>query len=247
MRYDPTYSERCRLRDGTEVLVRCVRPEDKALLSEGFARLSPESRYRRFLGSKAALSAAELRYLTEVDGDRHFALGAQRVTDGAAAEGLGIARFVRDATDPEIAEAAIAVVDPAHGLGLGTLLLGRLVAAAVERGVRRFRCVVLATNDPMLRLFDALGLDAMTHHDRDLVLLDVPLPATTTPDGAPGSGGGVPAESALSGLARLLRLAAEGVLSVRARLAADDHRPPAVEAKEPELPSSAPIERGRDP
>ncbi|MCC6215200.1 MAG: GNAT family N-acetyltransferase [Polyangiaceae bacterium] len=247
MRYDPSYSEHCRLRDGTEVLVRCVHPGDKALLRDGFARLSPESRYRRFLGSKASLSDAELRYLTEVDGDRHFALGAQRLTGGVAGEGLGIARFVRDAIEPEIAEAAIAVVDPAHGLGLGTLLLGRLVAAAVERGVRRFRCVVLASNDPMLRLFDALGLDAVTHHDRDLVLLDVPLPATTADAGAPGAGGGVPAESALSGLARLLRLAAEGVLSVRARLATDDHGPPPAAAEEPAAPSSAAIEDGRDP
>jgi len=218
VRYDDSYSERCRLRDGTEVHLRCVRPEDKALLREGFARLSPESRYRRFLGSKPSLTDAELRYLTEVDGLGHFALGAQRVVGGAPGEGLGIARFIRDPDEPSIAEAAIAVVDTAHGLGLGTLLLGRLVAAAVERGIHRFRCVVLATNDPMLHLFDALGLDTVVHRDRDAVLLDVPLPEGSTLPDAPGTGGGVPTPSALGALAKLLRLAAEGVLSARTRL-----------------------------
>ena len=53
---------RTTLRDGTPVLVRPVRPNDKDLLRQGFDRLSPASRYRRFLAPVDELSEAELRY-----------------------------------------------------------------------------------------------------------------------------------------------------------------------------------------
>ena len=54
------------LRDGSAVLIRQVRSTDAPLLADGFARLSPRSRLMRFLSAKTALSAAELRYFTEV-------------------------------------------------------------------------------------------------------------------------------------------------------------------------------------
>src|SRR5262249_20428845 len=55
------------LRDGSEVLIRPVRASDAPLLADGFARLSARSRLQRFLSPKHALSAAELRFLTDID------------------------------------------------------------------------------------------------------------------------------------------------------------------------------------
>ena len=52
------------LKDGTRMLVRPIVPEDKDLLVEGFARLSPQTRFRRFLGYMDKLRAPLLRYLT---------------------------------------------------------------------------------------------------------------------------------------------------------------------------------------
>src|SRR4051794_27295802 len=66
---------RLRLRDGAEIIVREVTPEDKALLVEGFERLGEMSRYRRFMSTKRNLSVAELAYFTEVDHDLHEAIG----------------------------------------------------------------------------------------------------------------------------------------------------------------------------
>src|SRR6266568_8681079 len=80
-RFDGRYRETALLRDGSRVVLRLVRPDDKALLRRGFERLSPESRYRRFMSAKSQLTDAELAYLTEVDGWSHFALGA--VVEGA--------------------------------------------------------------------------------------------------------------------------------------------------------------------
>src|SRR5689334_12259749 len=91
------YRERAVLRDGTAVRLRLVVPEDKELLRAGFERLSPASRYARFLAPKFQLSDDELRYLCEVDHDRHVAIGALRDDGeaGAAPVGLGVARFIR--------------------------------------------------------------------------------------------------------------------------------------------------------
>ena len=76
MHFDADYCEHARLRDGREVVLRLIRPDDKELLRRGFLAMSPESRYRRFFTIKHELSDDELRYLTEIDGVRHFALGA---------------------------------------------------------------------------------------------------------------------------------------------------------------------------
>jgi len=64
------------LRDGSRVLIRQVRSAGAALLADGFSRLSPQSRWMRFLGGKGTLTAAELHYLTDVDHHDHEALGA---------------------------------------------------------------------------------------------------------------------------------------------------------------------------
>jgi hypothetical protein len=73
------------LRDGSTVLIRQVRRTDAPLLADGFARLSARSRQLRFLGHKKMLSAAELRYLTDVDHHDHEAIGALSPAEGAQA------------------------------------------------------------------------------------------------------------------------------------------------------------------
>lgn len=157
MFFDADYAEQATLRDGTVVVVRPIRPDDKELLRRGFLRLSPESRYRRFFAAKHDLSPAELRYLTEVDGIQHFALGA---TNADGSEGLGVARFIQLEGEPGVAEAAIAVADEHQGKGLGSLLFQRLVAAAAERGVERFRCEMLGSNQAMADLVLSLSPEA---------------------------------------------------------------------------------------
>jgi len=162
--FTPEYVERVTLRDGTAVLLRLLAPEDKALLLRGFERLSPESRYARFLVPKQRLTHDELAYLCEVDQETHFALGAIAEAGDGHGEpvGLGIARFIVMRTlpgEPVTAEAAIAVADEIQGRGLGRLLFLRLCAAAAERGVEQFACEVLCENHTMQRLIDHIAPD----------------------------------------------------------------------------------------
>ncbi|HUS30552.1 MAG TPA: GNAT family N-acetyltransferase [Kofleriaceae bacterium] len=157
--FNADYVEHATLRDGTPVLLRLVEPQDKALLQRGFENWSAESRYARFFVPKLRLSDDELTYLCDVDQESHFALGAIREGDGEP-RGLGIARFIRlpDVDGEAVtAEAAIAVSDEMQGKGLGRILFERLVAAASERGIERFRCDVLGSNSSMKTLIDSLA------------------------------------------------------------------------------------------
>jgi len=157
LRFGPQYTERQVLADGTRVTLRVVRPSDSALLADGFQRLSPESRYRRFLGVKNALSPAEIRYFSDCDGIDHFAIGAVVARPDGSEEGAGVARFVRVPDQPAAAEAAVTVVDGRQHNGLGYLLARRLISAAMERGIRELRFHVLRTNRPMLSIVSKLG------------------------------------------------------------------------------------------
>jgi RimJ/RimL family protein N-acetyltransferase len=142
------------LRDGSAVLIRQVRSTDAPLLADGFARLSPRSRWMRFVGAKTVLSAAELRFFTEVDHHDHEAIGALSAADG---RGVGIARYIRDAGDPQAAEVAVTVVDDWQGRGLGTELLSRLSDRARQADIHRFTALVAAENVTVAGLARKLG------------------------------------------------------------------------------------------
>ena len=137
------------LRDGSTVLIRQVHSADAPLLADGFARLSARSRQLRFLTPKKELSPAELRDFTDLDHHDHEALGALNHADG---RGVGIARYVRDADDPQAAEIAVTIVDDWQGLGLGTELVAQLSERARSEGIRRFTALVAADNPAMAGL-----------------------------------------------------------------------------------------------
>jgi len=209
------YVESATLSDGTPVVLRLVTSEDKELLRREFERWSHDSRYTRFHTPKQHLSEEELEYLTNVDQESHFAIGAiHRDGDGhGEATGLGIARFIRlpDVDgEPVTAEAAISVADRAQSKGLGRLLFLRLVAAAAERGIERFRCFVLDGNSSMEELIERIAPDHTTETDGGVMSIDFPVPAV--PPQAPT------AETPEGALYRLFRAVAEGAVRITRRL-----------------------------
>ncbi len=141
------------LRDGTPYRIRPIGVDDRHLMLACFERLSPESRRSRFFAVKPALSESDLAFLTSADGFDHLALGAIRLdARGEEVELLGAARCIRLGADSDSSELALAVADKAQGQGVGRLLLTHLTEDARARGIRRFRCEVLATNDGMRAL-----------------------------------------------------------------------------------------------
>ena len=182
---------RTKLRDGTPVLLRPIRPDDKARLAAGLERLSEASRFRRFMAPVTELSDEQLTYLTEIDYYDHFAWVA--ALEDHPDVGIGVGRYVRLQEDPQLAEAAVTVLDEYQGRGLGTLLVGLLAATARMAGIERFRAYVLEENEPMLELLRDLGADA-SYDSPGVLRVDIPLRGEPLPD---------------SPTARVLRLAAK--------------------------------------
>jgi ribosomal protein S18 acetylase RimI-like enzyme len=220
-----------RLTDGTPVQVRAIRASDAAELRRGYDRLSPRSRYLRFLAAAPQLTDEVVRYLTEVDGVDHVALVALRVSHDLKTEiGLGVARFFRLPETPEVAEVAVTVVDEMQGKGLGRLLTRLVAEAARERGIRAFRAEVAVENDAMRGLLAAAGA-TVVKEEAGTLIFDVPV----------GSPEGAAAQD--TPLARLLALAATFVAALRAAVPDGAPSDPP-EPSEPPAPADA-DSRGR--
>jgi GNAT superfamily N-acetyltransferase len=161
------------LRDGSRVVVRPVRADDRERLRAGFERLGPESRYLRFLAPMAELSEGDLSYLTDVDHHDHEALGA---LDPETGEGVGVARFVRCADRPDTAEAAVTVIDDWQGRGVGTALLDLLAERARDEGIVRFTALMLAENRDMLEVLEDVAPIHVVERQPGTIEIEVELP-----------------------------------------------------------------------
>jgi ribosomal protein S18 acetylase RimI-like enzyme len=147
--------------DGTRLRFRPIEAGDRDGLASLFARLSPESRRRRFLSAKRELSDRELDYLSDVDHVRHEAIAAIDQRDGSI---VGVARYALDGRRPGAAHMAIAVADELHGLGIGAALATRTVKRARANGVAVLIATTLSENRPARALVRRLGFRAVTAH-----------------------------------------------------------------------------------
>ena len=119
----------------------CV--SDRDALRTLFARLSPESRRRRFLTGKTELSDRELTYFTDVDHVHHEAVAAINRGNGSI---VGVARYVRWPERAGAADVAIEVADDLQGNGIGLMLAETLIRRAGENGINVLTATTLWEN-----------------------------------------------------------------------------------------------------
>ena len=141
---------------GVRILFRPIHPEDKDELQKAVARLSPRSRRLRFFAELDRFSEEDLRALTEIDYQDHFAWVAAAL-DQPGHPGVGVARWIRLRDEPQVAEGAVVVADEWQHRGIGRTLLWLAARSAVERDVRSFRVSVLGDNGPVLELLRRFG------------------------------------------------------------------------------------------
>ena len=144
-----------RLRDGRCVTLRAVRPQDKNEFRAAFNRLSPGSRYARFMSALRELPPKMLERATNPEESRELQLVAV-VREGEQEKIIGGARYAAGPRSSDC-EFAVAVADEWQGLGLARQLLEALMRTARARRFRRMEGYILASNSRMLGLAKRLG------------------------------------------------------------------------------------------
>ena len=153
--YPAQYSSRWKMKDGKEVSIRPIRPEDEPLMVRFHETLSDSTVYLRYFHMQrldARIAHERLIRKCFVDYDREIALVADRVeAETGRHELLGVGRLTRQPNFRD-AELGILVTDHCQGGGLGTELLARLIEVARKEKVQRVIAHILSENQAMLRL-----------------------------------------------------------------------------------------------
>jgi RimJ/RimL family protein N-acetyltransferase len=143
--------------NATRISLRQVGTGDRAGLAALFDRLTPESRYQRFLSPKYELTPHELTYFTDLDHVNHEAIAAVDERDDSI---VGVARYVRHAGRADVAELAIEVADAFQGMGIGTALASLTIHHAHANGFRFLTATTLWENRAARRLLRHHGFRA---------------------------------------------------------------------------------------
>lgn len=166
--------EMFRLRDGRDIIIRRIRPDDGPRLSEHFSRLSPQSRRLRFFAPMKTLQSKFADRLANVD----FVDGAAFVAAYPGEDTLrGVGRYAR--ADDGSAEVSLVIDDDMHGLGLGTELLYHLASMARLNGFDQLTAQVLEENTEMLGVFRSCGFPYTSHADGSIVLVRMDISGAT--------------------------------------------------------------------
>jgi RimJ/RimL family protein N-acetyltransferase len=153
------YSVDEKLKNGTAVIIRAVRPDDKRRFTEAFGNLESESVYTRFFRYKSGLTDDELRTATEVDFENTVALVVTIPAGGGEETIIGAGRYVQ--YDPpnvrRSAEIAFTVEEDYQGQGIASMIMRHLILIAREKGLSQFEAVVLPENKAMLSVLARSG------------------------------------------------------------------------------------------
>ncbi len=166
--YPVQYVAPWKLRDGTPVTIRPIRPEDEPLLVKLHGTLSERSVYHRYfaqLNLSQRVAHERLMRICFNDYDREIALVAER-RDAAtgALEILGVGRLSK-AHEQNEAEFALLISDHWQRQGLGTELLKRLVQVGRDEKLARITAIILADNRAMQQVSRKVGFTV--RHDED--------------------------------------------------------------------------------
>ena len=148
-------------KDGSQVTIRPIKPEDVRMEQEFVKALSPESRYMRFMNTIREVSPAQMIRLTQIDYDREMAFVATIDADGEEKE-IGVVRYATN-PDGESCEFAIVVADDWQGKGLARRLMGTLIDTASSAGLKYMHGDFLAENTRMLAFVASLGFVLSAH------------------------------------------------------------------------------------
>jgi acetyltransferase len=154
--YPSELEETIALGDGRMLFLRPIRPEDEPSLQATFAKFTPDEIRQRFFVPMKTLSHVTAARFTQIDYDREMALILTEPGIAGKTDIYGVVGLNAD-PDNERAEYAIIVRGDMTGMGLGILLMRRIIDYARSRSIREIYGDVLHDNVTMLKLCRALG------------------------------------------------------------------------------------------
>jgi len=158
--YPTRYVLPWRLSDGTDVILRPIRPEDEPLEHEMLQTLSEDTLRGRFFQILKKISHEMLVRFCNIDYDREMAIIAE-FKESEKKRIIGIGRLIIE-PDFKKSEFAVIVHDEFQGKGMGYKLVDMLIGIAQEKGLGEVYGTVLTDNVRMLRVCEGLGF-RITH------------------------------------------------------------------------------------
>jgi acetyl coenzyme A synthetase (ADP forming)-like protein len=168
---DSAEAGRLILRDGSTAAIRIAQPADQEELRAFFDRLSPESRHKRFFSLVTPRGEWLSTLCDASDLRQQLTVIVTRLVEGHPRI-IATGSYLAERDKEDMAEVALAVEDPLHGQGLGSLILERLAVLAVHHGIRHFWAVTHLDNRLMLEVFRRSGFAMQERRDRGDVRLD---------------------------------------------------------------------------
>ncbi|MGB3621130.1 MAG: GNAT family N-acetyltransferase [Ketobacter sp.] len=167
----PVYLEtEWQLRNGVDVKIRPIRPEDATMERAFIESLSEKSRYYRFMHNVKRVTPEMLARFTQIDYHREMALVALVEEAGEQRE-IGVSRYVIN-PDGASCEFAVVILDQWQHTGIGYKLMELLIEAARNKGMEYMDGIVLRDNIPMRKLARSMGFDLRDHEqDEDIVYI----------------------------------------------------------------------------
>jgi acetyltransferase len=164
--YPTKYVTPWKLKDGTELILRPIRPEDEPIEHELIRGLSPETSQFRFFHVIKDLSHEDLVRFCNIDYDREMAFICE-TNEGNKRIEIAVARLILEPNKKQ-GEFAVVIADKYQGRGLGTKLTNMLIEWAKEKGVEKIYAQVMAENIKMVRLAEKLGFTTKRYSDGDV-------------------------------------------------------------------------------
>jgi acetyltransferase len=157
--YPVQYVVKRTLKDGTDITIRPIRPEDEPMMVRFHQTLSERSvrlRYFHPLKLGARIAHERLVRVCFADYDREMPLVAEHRNDDGSAEIIGIGRISNDRF-ANLAEFAVLVSDQWQNKGVGTHLLNMLVQISRDERFRGITADMMPDNIEMQRVSEKAG------------------------------------------------------------------------------------------
>ncbi|MFM5079625.1 bifunctional acetate--CoA ligase family protein/GNAT family N-acetyltransferase [Aeromonas caviae] len=171
--YPTELEEGAWLKDQSHVLLRPIRPEDEPAHKQFVRQVSDEDRYKRFFADVGELGHEELARMTQIDYDREMAFVAVGQDSPFSQQILGVVRAIAS-PDQSDAEFAILVRSDLKGLGLGKLMMEKIVRYARERGIGQLSGMTMPSNRGMINLAKRLGFKIDIQLEDGIVNMELP-------------------------------------------------------------------------